>query len=120
VPLAGLVAAAIARQLPAGYPSETLVFAGPGGSNGVPAGTRGVLTRDNLRRVYQTALAKVADPSARLGYTARRVLVALREAGSGQTAEMFVSAAWASAPGGHRARGPVRTRGRRAGRPTGG
>ena len=89
VPLAGPVAEAITRQLPEGCPPETLVFAGPGGSNGVPAGTRSVLTRDNLRRVYHKALAKAADPSARLGYTARRVLAALREVDSGQTVEML-------------------------------
>jgi integrase len=88
LPLAGSVAEAIARQLPEGCSPATLVFSGPGGSNGVPAGTRSVLTRDNLRRVYHKALAKVADPSARLGYTARRMLVALREAGAEQTAEM--------------------------------
>jgi integrase len=89
VPLAAPVAEAITRQLPEGCPSETLVFAGPGGSNGVPAGTRSVLTRDNLRRVYHKALAKATDPSARLGYTARRVLQALREVDLGPTAEML-------------------------------
>ena len=40
IPLAGQVADAIARQLPDGCPPSTLVFAGPGGGNGVPAGTR--------------------------------------------------------------------------------
>jgi integrase len=85
VPLAGPVADAIARQLPDGCAPSTLVFAGPGGSNGMPAGTRTLLSRDNLRRAYHTAVARAADPAARLAYTPRRVLLALREAGPGQT-----------------------------------
>jgi integrase len=87
VPLAGPVADAIARQLPKDCPPSTLVFAGPGGSNGMPAGTRTLLTRDNLRRAYHTAVARAADPTATLAYTPRRVLRALREAGPGQTSE---------------------------------
>jgi integrase len=87
VPLAGPVADAIARQLPQGCPPSTLVFAGPGGSNGLPAGSRTLLSRDNLRRAYHTAVARIADPAARLAYTPRRVLLALREAGPGQTPE---------------------------------
>jgi len=87
IPLAGPVAAAIARRLPDGCPPDTLVFAGPGGANHVPRGTRSVLSRDNLRRAYHTAVAKVADPAATLAYTPRRVLLALREAGPGQTPE---------------------------------
>jgi hypothetical protein len=66
-------------------PPSTLVFAGPGGSNGAPAGSRTVLSRDNLRRAYHTAVARVGDPAARLAYTPRRVLRALRAAGPGQT-----------------------------------
>jgi len=69
VPLAAQVVDAIARQLPDGCPPSTLVFAGPGGGNGVPAGARTRLTRDNLRRAYQTALVRVADPTALLAYT---------------------------------------------------
>jgi integrase len=87
VPLASPVADAIARQLPKDCPPSTLVFAGPGGSNGIPAGTRTLLTRDNLRRAYHTAVARAADPVARLAYTPRRVLLALRETGPGQTPE---------------------------------
>jgi integrase len=87
VPLAGPVADAIARQLPKDCPPSTLVLAGPGGSNGIPAGTRTLLSRDNLRRAYHTAVARAADPAARLAYTPRRVLLALREAGPGQTPE---------------------------------
>jgi integrase len=87
VPLAGPVAAAIARQLPAGCPPDTLVFTGPGGGNGVPAGTRTALTRDNLHRAYHAAVARVGDPTARLAYTPRRVLRALQDAGPGQTPE---------------------------------
>jgi hypothetical protein len=63
------------------------VFVGPGGSNGIPAGIRTVLTRDNLRRAYHTAVARAGDPAARLAYTPRRVLRALREAGPDQTPE---------------------------------
>jgi integrase len=87
VPLAGPVADAIARQLPQDCPPSTLVFAGPGGSNGMPAGTRTLLTRDNLRRAYHTAVARVANPVARLAYTPRRVLLALCGSGPGQTPE---------------------------------
>jgi integrase len=87
VPLASPVADAIAHQLPQDCPSSTLVFAGPGGSNGIPAGSRTVLTRDNLRRAYHTAVARAADPAARMAYTPRRVLLALREASPGQTPE---------------------------------
>jgi Phage integrase family len=87
VPLASPVADAIARQLPVDCPPSTLVFAGPGGSNGMPVGTRTLLSRDNLRRAYHTAVARAADPVARLAYTPRRVLLGLREAGPGQTPE---------------------------------
>jgi integrase len=87
IPLAGPVAEAIARQLPTGSPPDALVFTGPGGGSGVPAGTRTALSRDNLRRAYHAALMRVADPAARLGYTPRRVLRALRDAGPGQTPE---------------------------------
>lgn len=87
VPLAAPVAEAITRRLPEGCPPDTLVFTGPGRGNGVPAGTRTELTRDNLRRAYHIALAKVTDPAARLAYTPARVLRALRDVGSGQTPE---------------------------------
>jgi hypothetical protein len=76
-----------ARRLPNGCPPSTLVVAGPGGGNGIPAGTRTPLSRDNLRRAYHTAVARVADPAATLAYTPRRVLRALREAGPEQTSE---------------------------------
>lgn len=59
VPLAPLVAEVIGRQLPPGASPDGLVFAGPGG-NHVAAGTRTVLSRHGLRRIYQTA-AKRAD-----------------------------------------------------------
>jgi len=91
VPLAAQVADAIARQLPEGCPPSTLVFAGPGGGNSIPAGTRTPLSRDNLRRAYHTAIARVADPTATLPYTPRRVLRALRVAGPGQTSEAIRS-----------------------------
>ena len=91
VPLASQVADAIARQLPNGCPPSTLVFAGPGGGNGVPAGTRTQLSRDNLHRAYHAAVARVADPTATLAYTPKRVLRALRDAGPGQTSEAIRS-----------------------------
>jgi integrase len=91
VALAPQVAAAIARQLPEGCPPSTLVFAGPGGGNGIQAGTRTALSRDNLRRAYHTAVTRVADPTATLAYTPRRVLTALREAGPSQTSEAIRS-----------------------------
>jgi hypothetical protein len=89
-PLAAQVAEAIARQLPAGSPPDVLVYTGgdsSSSSSGVAAGTRTALSRDNLRRAYHPALVWVADPAARLGYTQRRVLRALRQAGPGQTPE---------------------------------
>jgi integrase len=87
IPLAAPVAEAIARQLPTGSPPDALVFTGPGGGSGVPAGTRTALSRDNLHRAYHAALGRVAEPAARLDYTPRRVLRALRQAGPGQTPE---------------------------------
>jgi integrase len=70
VPLAPLVVEAIHRQLPPASDPDDLVFTGPGGGPGprsrlgarpgpgVKRGTRTVLSRDNLRRVYKTAAAK--------------------------------------------------------------
>ena len=79
---------AIHRQLPAGSDPSDLVFTGPGGGPGgpghagVPKGTRTVLSRHNLHRTYQTALAKLADPTGELRPTAagssRRFGVAVR------------------------------------------
>ena len=91
VPLASQVVDAIARQLPEGCLPNTLVFTGPGGGNGAAAGARTPLTRDNLRRAYHTAVTRVADPTATLAYTPRRVLKALREAGPSQTSEAIRS-----------------------------
>jgi integrase len=91
VPLAAQVVDAITRQLPNDCPPGTLVFAGPGGGNGVPAGTRTPLTRDNLRRAYHTAVARVTDPAATLAYTPRRVLRALGESGPDQTSQAIRS-----------------------------
>jgi hypothetical protein len=39
---------------------DLLVFTGPGGGNGVPAGSRTMLSRYNFRRVYQRAVAAPA------------------------------------------------------------
>jgi integrase len=62
VPLAAPVAEVITRRLPKDCPPDALVFTGPGRGNGVPAGTRTELTRDNLRRAYRIALAKADRP----------------------------------------------------------
>jgi integrase len=55
VPLAPMVIEAIRRQLPTGEDPDALVFTGPGGGNGVPAGTRTILSRHGFRRLYQSA-----------------------------------------------------------------
>src|ERR687898_774678 len=87
VPLAPLVVEAIRRQLPSGSDPEDLIFTGPGGGPGraggssVPRGTRTVLSRHNLHRTYQGAVAKLTDPAVPLRPTARRVLHALRDGG---------------------------------------
>jgi integrase len=87
VPLAPLVVEAIRRQLPPGSDPEDLVFTGPGGGPGrrggpsVPRGARTVLSRHNLHRTYQGAVAKLADLAVPLRPTARRVLKALRDGG---------------------------------------
>jgi integrase len=47
----------------------------------VPRGARTVLSRHNLHRTYQGAVAKLADPAVPLRPTARRVLRALRDSG---------------------------------------
>jgi integrase len=88
IPLAGPVAEAIARQLPPNGDPDSLVFTGPGGSNGLPRGARSAMSRHGLLRVYKHALLRVADPVASLPYTPRRVQVALRDGGP-QTAEQL-------------------------------
>src|SRR4029453_604510 len=42
-------------------------------------------------RAYHAAVARVADPTATLAYTPKRVLRALRDAGPGQTCEAIRS-----------------------------
>jgi integrase len=82
VPLAPLVVEAIRRQLPPGSDPDDLVFTGPGGGGpGVARGTRTVLSRNNLRRTYHDAVAKLADPAAPLRPTAGRILLLLRDGG---------------------------------------
>jgi hypothetical protein len=82
-----LVVEAIRRQLPHGNDPEDLVFTGPGGGPGrgdglsVPRGTRTVLSRHNLHRTYQGAVAKLAVPAIPLRPTTRRVLRTLRDGG---------------------------------------
>ena len=66
--------------------------------NGVPAGPRTQLSRDNLHRAYRAAVARVADPTATLAYTPKRVLRALREGGPGQTSERCAAESPAAAP----------------------
>jgi integrase len=58
VPLAPLVVEAIHSQLPPGADPGALVFTGPGGGNHVAAGTRTVLSRHGVRRMYQTAVKR--------------------------------------------------------------
>jgi integrase len=60
IPLAPLVVEAIRNQLPPGADPDALVFAGPGGGNHVAAGTRTVLSRHGVRRMYQTAVKRAA------------------------------------------------------------
>jgi hypothetical protein len=80
--LAPVVVEAIRRQLPSGSDPDDLVFTGPGGGGpGVARGTRTVLSRNNLRRTYHDALAKLADPVTPLRPTARRLLLILRDGG---------------------------------------
>jgi integrase len=55
IPLAPLVVEAIRRQLPPSDDPDALVFTGPGGGNGVPTGTRTILSRHGFRRLYQSA-----------------------------------------------------------------
>jgi hypothetical protein len=52
------VVEAIRGQLPPGADPDALVFAGPGGGNHVAAGTRTVLSRHGIRRMYQTAVKR--------------------------------------------------------------
>jgi integrase len=58
LPLAPLVVEAIRGQLPPGADPKTLVFAGPGGGDHVAAGSRTVLSRHGVRRMYQTAVKR--------------------------------------------------------------
>jgi integrase len=66
LPLAPQVAEAIARQLPPGTNPEDLVFTGPGGGPGAKRGTRTVLSRDNVRRTYRSAVARAGTDLAHL------------------------------------------------------
>jgi integrase len=92
VPLADQVAEAIARQLTPDRGPQALVFAGPGGGNGVPSGSRTALSRYNLRRAYRAAIAKIDDPTADLPTTARRLLRALRQPESPHSADQLADA----------------------------
>ena len=58
VPLAPLVVEAILSQLPSAAGPDVLVFAGPGGGNHVAAGTRTLLSRHGVRRMYQTSVKR--------------------------------------------------------------
>ena len=61
VPMAEPIAAAMARRL-AGCSQHELVFCGPGGSNGVPRGTRSRLSVGSYRRVYRLAVTRAELP----------------------------------------------------------
>jgi integrase len=58
IPLAPLVVEAIRSQLLPGADPDALVFTGPGGGNHVAAGARTVLSRNGVRRMYQTAVKR--------------------------------------------------------------
>jgi integrase len=66
IPLAPLVVEAIRRQLPPEADGDALVFTGPGGGNGVPAGTRTILSRHGFRRLYQNATHRARSDLAHL------------------------------------------------------
>jgi len=66
IPLAPLVVDAIRRQLPPDPRPDAVVFTGPGGGNGVPAGTRTILSRHNFRRLYQSATRRARTDLAHL------------------------------------------------------
>jgi integrase len=66
LPLAPLVVEAVRRQLPPDTDPTALVFTGPGGGNGVPAGTRTLLSRYNFRRVYRASVARTGADLADL------------------------------------------------------
>jgi integrase len=88
IPLADPVVDAITNRLPPDGNPDALVFTGPGGSNGLPRGARSAMSRHGLLRVYKHALLRVADPTAYLPYTPRRVLAVLRDGGP-QTVEQL-------------------------------
>jgi hypothetical protein len=80
------VVQAIRRRLPPGSDPAALLFTGPGGGPGqlgsprVKKGTRTVVSRNNFRRTYRGALAKLTRPAtAGLRPTAARVLKALHD-----------------------------------------
>jgi integrase len=66
IPLPSLVVEAIRRQLPLNADSNDLVFTGPGGGNGVPLGTRTILSRHGFRRLYQNAAHRAQGDLAHL------------------------------------------------------
>jgi integrase len=97
VPLAPSVGEAIGRQLAAATGPRALVFAGPGGGNGVPTGTRTALSRYNLRRAYRDAVARISNPATGLPPTAKRALKALHYLGPQQSLEQVGN--WLAAHG---------------------
>jgi integrase len=66
VPLAPLMVETIRRQLPPDPDLDALVFTGPGGGNGVPLGTRTILSRHGFRRLYQSAVSRTGADLAHL------------------------------------------------------
>jgi integrase len=60
------VVEAIPRQLPPGADLDVLVFTGPGGGNGVPIGSRTILSRHGFRRLYQSAVRRAGADLAHL------------------------------------------------------
>jgi integrase len=66
VPMCQRVQEAIARQLTVGARPEDLVLPGPGGSNGIPRGTRAPLSTNNLRRASKAAVEPAGAELAHL------------------------------------------------------
>jgi integrase len=66
VPMCDRVREVIGRRLAGGARPEDLVLPGPGGSNGIPRGTRAPLSTNNLRRVYKAAVAVTGGELAHL------------------------------------------------------
>ena len=86
LPLAPLVVEAIRRQLPPDPDSNALVFAGPGGGNRVPVGTRTILSRHGFRRPYQHATHRTQSAFRICSFAGRTIFGTASRPGSRTTA----------------------------------